>query len=292
MSASVFRFLVPIDFSRQSLVVLEQASNLAKYYNADVVLLHVVEDIGLLSKIFTKKIDERELANALEAKLKKLARDMAVKMDVNIEAVVKHGTVYDKILETAESFEITMIVMSALESSGLKKRFIASNTLRVVKQSPCPVITVKGRHHRDGCKNLILPLDMTKGTKQKITHAIEFTKVFNDTKIWIVSVLKTPKKELVEDVASKLEEVKLQIENKGIDCSAAIVKIIKGEDSVPQAIIDYAEKANGDCIVMMTQQEEEPIEHFLDAIPQFVINNSEIPVMSIVPMVKRIKSVF
>lgn len=275
------------------MVLLEQASNLAKYYHADVILLHVVEDIGLLSKIFARKIDEQELVNSLEAKLNKLAMDMAERMGVAIESMIQQGgTVYDNILNTALKIDATLIMMSALEGSSLKKRFIASHTLRVVKQSHCPVITIKGRHHREGCKNLILPLDMTRETEQKIRHAIEFTKVFKDTKIWIVSVLKTPKKEVIKDITSHLEDVKLQIENKGIDCFAAIVKIIKGEDSVPQAIIDYAEKVNGDCIVMMTQQEKEPNENFLDAVPQFIINNSEIPVMSIVPRAKSGKDIF
>ena len=34
----------------------------------------------------------------------------------------------------------------------------------------CPVITIKGKDHIEGCDNIILPLDLEKETKEKVSY--------------------------------------------------------------------------------------------------------------------------
>ncbi len=48
------KILVPIDFSEQSLIALEQSYNLAREYHAEITLLNVIEEGGMLSKVFLK----------------------------------------------------------------------------------------------------------------------------------------------------------------------------------------------------------------------------------------------
>ena len=40
-----------------------------------------------------------------------------------------------------------------------------NKAIRVVSKSPCPVITIKGKEHFNGCRTIILPLDLEKETK-------------------------------------------------------------------------------------------------------------------------------
>ena len=77
--------------------------------------------------------------------------------------------------------------------------------------------------------------------------------------------------------------VKQHIEREGIQCTAEIVKILKSEESLSNAVIKYAEKISADLIMIMTQQENEIKQLFIGSKAKEVIKNSEIPVLSIKP---------
>ena len=174
--------------------------------------------------------------------------------------------------------------------SGMK-RFIGSNALRVVRSSKIPVISIKGQHHRKGCQNIILPLDLTKETKEKVNKAIEFAKRFGST-IRVVSVLFTSDEFIVNRLTRQLDQVKKFIEKSAVECSAEIIKSTKGSESLAEVIIDYANKAKGDLVIIMTQQETDYTEYFIGSSAQEIINHSDIPVLSIIPSPSKDTSVF
>ena len=70
MSLLKNKILVPLDFSEQSLIALEQSYNLAKIANAEIVLLYVMEEPTGLLKLFAKPTDEVRLF--IEEKLEDL----------------------------------------------------------------------------------------------------------------------------------------------------------------------------------------------------------------------------
>ncbi len=167
-------------------------------------------------------------------------------------------------------------------ATGFKSQFIGSNTMRVIKQSPCAVLTIRGKEHRPGCDKIILPLDLTKETTQKVEMAIDFAKMFNST-IYAVSILNTIDQAVIDPLSKQMEEVAGEIQQSGVTCEAAIVKTVKGEDSLPKAIIGYAEKMEADLIMIMTQQETDPTEYFIGSRAQTIINKSLVPVLSLLP---------
>jgi nucleotide-binding universal stress UspA family protein len=178
-----------------------------------------------------------------------------------------------------------MIIMGTHGSVGLKKRFIGSNALRVVKEAKCPVVTIKGKHPREGCKNIVLPIDLTKDTREKVNSAIELGKLYGAT-IRVVSVLFTLDEFVVNRLTRQMEQVKNFIKKAGVKCTAEMIKVIKGHETLAHAVIDYSNKVDADLIMIMTQQEGEITPLFIGSTAQGIINNSDIPVMSIVPMVK------
>ena len=58
----------------------------------------------------------------------------------------------------------------------------------MVRSAKCPVITIKGKDHKEGCDNIILPLDLEKETKEKVSYALEYARYWNAT-VRIVSVV-------------------------------------------------------------------------------------------------------
>ena len=166
MSISTSKILVPIGFSAQSIIALGQAFNLAKIKKSEVVLLSVVEEQSMMQSLF---LDDKsqELQLKVNQKLQEIGKEYGEKYGVRVETLVAKGKVYNQINEVAEMISADLIVMGTDGSAGSAKKIMGSNAERVVRLAHCPVITIKGKDHREGCENIILPLDLEKQTKEK-----------------------------------------------------------------------------------------------------------------------------
>lgn len=285
------KILVPIDFSEQSLIALEQSYNLAREYHAEITLLNVIEEGGMLAKFFSNQQHD-DLKKKVQDQLDALAVDVEKKSGVKVNVIIAKGSTYDKIAEVAEMINATLIVMGTNGDAGLKKKFIGSNALRVVRESTVPVITIKGKHHRNGCNTIVLPLDLSKETREKVDKAVEFSRLFHGAVVRVVSVLFTTDEFVVNRITRQLGQVKSFLEKENVECTAEIIKGIKGEETLAQNILEYAVKVEGDLLMIMTQQEIDFTEFFIGSSAQEIINHSKIPVLSIRPQVKKDTSVF
>lgn len=277
--------LVPLDFSEQSFIALEQAANLCRTFHSDLHVLSVIEDDFSLRRLFVES-DKAKIVAQLKDKLSVVVKEKSEAFGVRITSHVETGTIYEQIVKKADDLNATIIVMGTTGTTTLKKKFIGSNALRVVRESHVPVITIKGKHHRKGCQNIILPLDLTKETKEKVTKAIEFAKRFGSV-VRVVSVLMTNDEFVVNRLTRQLDQVKKTIEATGVDCTAEIVRDTSGSNSLADSIIDYANKSKGDLIMIMTQQELDFTDYFIGSSAQGVIDGSDIPVLSIIPSPKK-----
>lgn len=274
------KILVPIDFSDQSLIALSQSYNLAKMIDAEIILLYVIEEVNPMIKRLYKELDG--IHDAVLSNLKNLAEEKSKATGLKIAVEIEEGKIYAKITEVAKRLDITFIIMGT--KGGESSKFIGSNANKVVKTAPCPVITIKGKSHNQGCERIVLPLDLTKETSDKVNQAVFFAKLFK-AEIYIVSILLTGKEEVVNKLKDQLTIVKQYITRQNVACTAEVVKILKSEESLSNAVIKYAEKNNADLIMIMTQQENEIKQLFIGSKVKEVIKNSDIPVLSIKPSV-------
>ena len=286
MNSSTNQILIPVDFSDQAILALNQSYNLAKFYKAELTLLYVIDEGNTVNKIFNKPIDEEALKKQIEKKLGELGEGVSKKHNIKVNTLIAKGHVYDKILEVSTMIRAKMIIMGTNGTLGLKKRFIGSNALRVVKEASCPVVTIKGKHPREGCKNIVLPIDVSKESREKVDNAIELGKLYGAT-IRVVSVLFTHDEFVVNRLTRQMEQVKTFIKKAGVKCTAEMIKTSRAHETLAHAIIDYSNKVEADLIMIMTQQEGEITPLFIGSTAQGIINHAETPVMSIVPVIKR-----
>ena len=65
------------------------------------------------------------------------------------------------------------------------------------------------------------------------------------------------------------------------------IELVKTEGrSLPKAIIDYSKDNEADLIIIMTQQENDFTTYFIGSAAQSILYNSDIPVMSVCPVIK------
>jgi nucleotide-binding universal stress UspA family protein len=278
MSAS--KILVPIGFSEQSMIALGQAFNLAKIKKSDIVLLSVIEEQSIMQSLFLDDKSDK-LKEKVKNKLEEIAIEYSAKYVVDVDTMVAQGKVYEQINEVSEMIAADLIVMGTNGDQGRTRKFIGSNAEKVVRLSKCPVITIKGKDHRDGCENIILPLDLEKQTKEKVTYALEYARYWNAT-IRVVSVVLRDNQEVRERLSKTINQVKQFIADAGVKCTA---ELIEGEkkQTLGDFVFEYEKRFDADLIMIMNKKEELSLSNNISVTARYIINNSKIPVMSIRP---------
>jgi nucleotide-binding universal stress UspA family protein len=281
--------LVPVDFSEQSLVALHHAEVVTRAMSGELHVLYVMEEQGVLSTLFSDK-DIDALTEQVWEKMNALTDKLAAS-SIHANSMVGKGKIYEEVVRVAELIGASFIIMGTNGADGLKKRFIGSNALRVVRESRIPVISIKGQPKKDGFKSIILPLDLTKETRQKVNKAIELSRQFGAT-VHVVSILLSDDEEILSKLEMQLKQVENFMINANVDCTAEMIHAPKGASDLGEQVMIYAREKKGDMIMIMTQQETDVTDLFVGSAAQEIINTSEIPVCSIVPQVLRNTSVF
>lgn len=139
------KILVPVDFSDRSNEALEYALDLAKVLGAEIVLLHVYEvpvvgfpDGGML---VTAEIAARIMTAATDA-LASLVESKA-KTGVPITSKLEQGDAWRQIIESIGTTGATLVVMATSGRRGLPRALLGSVAEKVVRTSPCPVLTLR-----------------------------------------------------------------------------------------------------------------------------------------------------
>lgn len=279
--------MVAVDFEEQSLKAVKQSYHLAKLFDAELILLHVVEETNIMKSFFSHEEYYRKIL--LKAKerlneLEKIAKEMFVDSNIHVNSLIAKGKPYEQIIQAAIDNEVILIIIGKNNDiEKLQRKFIGSNTFNVIREAPCPVISIKGDDYFNEFRNILLPLDFTKPIQRPIQHAIKLGGYFGST-INILSVLPRDNKmnKLFKQV--QLTQVKNMITRNGLRCTAEIVES-KGEP-VCKTIIKHAGKTDADLIIVITQQKKHFVPFFIGSTAQEIIYKSEIPVFSVIPSVK------
>jgi nucleotide-binding universal stress UspA family protein len=150
--ATIKNILCPIDFSECSHQALDYAIDLAKTLGANMRLLHVYQDpissipfaiggtAGLPTAPIELIVEARKQRDAEIARMQQVCRDRGISTEVEeIE-----GAPALTIVMAAEDHKVDLIVMGTHGRTGIAHAMVGSIAERVVRLSPCPVLTVRG----------------------------------------------------------------------------------------------------------------------------------------------------
>ncbi len=275
------KILLPFDFGEQSTIALDQSYNIARMINAEIIILHVITENNALWGLFSKN-EQDDLVEKLKSKLIDFAGHIEKKSGVKITPLVEKGKLVNTILDTAERLNVKFLIIGTASSTDMKQKVVGSNSLRIIREARCPVITIKGKNHKEGCRNIVLPLDFTKETREKVTNTIYIAKYFNSI-VHTVTMNSTSDTYLMNRLKLQLTQVSEFIEAQGIKCTQNFLNTQAGNANMCKALLDFSHKVDADLIIIMTQQETEVIKYFVGSLAKEIIHNSDIPVMSIVP---------
>lgn len=140
------KILMPTDLSENSKAPLEYALALADKFDAEMHLLHVIQDAASLIA------GPDGFYSVPEGFYQEMRDDAVRRLDEFVEPArrpgkgvvreIKEGAPFVEIIRYARKQGIDLIVMGTHGRSGLSHLLIGSVAERVVRKAPCPVLTV------------------------------------------------------------------------------------------------------------------------------------------------------
>jgi nucleotide-binding universal stress UspA family protein len=145
-SPTFHQILVPIDFSDCSATAFEYAVALGQKFGTRITLLHVVEPAvypeNYLVAPTTLDDTNQNLIGAGRERLAHL-RERGKSLGLTIDTLVRMGRAQSEIGDTAKAIGADLIIMGTHGHGGLKHVLLGGTAERVVRQAPCPVLTVR-----------------------------------------------------------------------------------------------------------------------------------------------------
>lgn len=139
------RIVCPTDFSPTAARAVDYAAEMARTFDAELTLLHVVPEMNYPLRSFGMASAfphlREELHQRANDELQKVKTALGPKTKAT--AVLRDGESHVQVLDCAKSIGADLIVMGTHGHTGLKHAFLGSTAEKVVRLSECPVLTVR-----------------------------------------------------------------------------------------------------------------------------------------------------
>lgn len=138
--------LFPTDFSEGSAEALKYAVEFTNRYGAKLYVLHVIYDVAKASGWYVPHVSMDAIYKDIQEGARKELDNFGVNELgglKNIERIVQTGVPYQEIGNCAVKNKIDMIIIGTHGRTGIDRILFGSTTAQVVRNAPCPVLTVR-----------------------------------------------------------------------------------------------------------------------------------------------------
>lgn len=278
------KILVPTDFSKTAQIAVDVASDIAKKANAELILLHVVEEAsgssfnitgevdvstGWEDRIFTMKLIERSKKQMAKLFDGVKANGLKVKQEMRL------GTAFHGMRDIIAEQKVDLVVMGTAGHSKMEEMIIGSNTEKVVRHAKCPVLTVHKKPTTTDFKNIVYATAMGRD-EEVFSRIVRRTQQLYDSTIHLVRI-NTPGNFQRDAVIRKYMEDfarKLQLKNFTIN--------IFNDLTEEEGIIYFSESVDADLIAMATHGRTGFAHVLAGSIAEDVVSHSKRPVLTFV----------
>ena len=272
------KIIVPIDFSEHSEYALETAAKLAKKYDAELLVLHMLE---MSDVMFTASDDLQNQKAAFFLQLAEqkfedfLNKDYL--QDIEVTPIVKHFKVFSEVNDVAAENNADLIVMGSHGATGVREFFVGSNTERVVRNAQVPVLVIKQKMPDINFEDVVYASDFS----------VESIEVYHKASL------------LFNAIGAKPYFVHVNLPNEQFRSSAEIEKKVvdffqKAEGNldklddvyyvddytIEDGILNFANKIGADLIAVPTHGRKGLAHFFEGSISEDVANHATLPVMT------------
>ncbi|MBA3682390.1 MAG: universal stress protein [Bacteroidetes bacterium] len=278
------KILIPVDFSDTSLLAIKHGAFTAQLTQGNMYLLHVINIQFFSQDMFLPSVSvhsQTDFEKVAQEKLMQLGQEVQAEYGIKVECITKIGSPNKEITDIAKEVGATLIVMGTHGYSAIEELVIGSTALKVITKAPCPTMAMNSEADHKGYNKILLPIDTSAHSRQKVNYAVTMAKQFSAS-VHAIALLDNNE----ESEKPAMELILHQIDNvakrEGVAYHHDIVSKVKNRAT---ATVDYANKIGADLIVIMTDQDAELSGFFLGPYSQQVIHLSKVPVICIRPVV-------
>src|SRR6185437_7386726 len=174
------KILIPIDFSDTSLEAIKHACLILKYNAGEIILLHVHKKRDVLDFISPEhEANDTLVTNFVSKKLEELAEKIRGEEGLRVSTIISTGNITTEVMNAVERNKIDLIIMGTRGRDSDNNKFMGSNAYRVITKSKIPVIAVHSCYNKPSYQNILIPIDTSEHTRQKVDSAIYLAKKLN-----------------------------------------------------------------------------------------------------------------
>ncbi len=153
MSLTFQQVLFPTDFSELSNAALAYARLIAGTFGAQLHCLHVVDDAyQYWSAMGPESIPvgppPEDLLELGRTRMEKFHTEKLGEMEQRVVTQVTLGRPFAEIIAYAREHKVDLIIMGTHGRGAIAHMLLGSTTEKVVRKSPCPVLTIRGSEHQ------------------------------------------------------------------------------------------------------------------------------------------------
>lgn len=275
--AMVKKILVPTDFSQDSLHALKAAAKLAKRYDAEIFLFHLIELPGIMIDGVNEGV-RSELPQAIY--FMKLAHQEFEKLmkspfleGIKVYEKAEFHNGFEDINTIVQKHEADLIVMGSHGKNGLPNIFIGSSTEKVVRNSKVPVLIIKKDHAKFKLRNFVFASDFQDDNIGPIKSALAIAKREKST-VHLLFV-NTPgsfqtTEEIMEAYEAFAEKLGEELPRPTIYC----------DRTIERGILNFSQLINADLIAIGTHGRKGLAHFFNGSISEDLMHHAKRPVMT------------
>jgi nucleotide-binding universal stress UspA family protein len=264
--------IVPIDFSKESLNGLELALLFTKRQFTNIQMVYVQKK----SSDYNSPGYFAEEKKYAEKKFKEVIGKYAPKLknDSKLRFIIKSGSIYKEIVNQVESYSEAMVVASTHGGSGFEEFFIGSNAYKILSATDRPVMTIRKNKCPNDIHKIVLPIDITVDSRQKVPFTADLAFLFG-AEIHLITISSSKSKKLEHRLKSYSLQVEKYLNSRRIPYKR---KSLYGNNIV-DLIVVYADSVDADLISIMKEQPKSL--NFLGNITQQILNRATTPVLTL-----------
>lgn len=273
------KILVPTDFSDQAEYALKVAAQLARKFDSEIYLLHMLElPLQLIDPVqgsnthnLPESIFFMKLAHQRFAKL--MAKPFL--KDIKIKETVMFHQAFEGIKEVSEERECDLIVMGSHGASGLKEMFIGSNTEKVVRSSTIPVLVIKKDQPEFKVEDFVFATDADEANRHTLQHAAEIAKKLS-ARLHLLFI-NTPNNFITSKEAYEM------LERFTTDSTVDVNNIkmhVYNDTSVEKGILNFARNMDAGLIGISTHGRKGIAHFFNGSVSEDLVNHANRPVVT------------
>jgi nucleotide-binding universal stress UspA family protein len=252
--------LVPTDFSAESHHAFEVAVRLAARTGARVLLLHAVElpetasfstyggPVGTESPAHSGSIADVFVIKLLQATkgrmLHLMAEAVAIAPAVVVQDFVQATRLSEALASTFKHQAIDLVVIGAQGHSASEHFFFGSNTERLVRTAPCPVLAVKHPAGEFRVQQLVFPSDFSAEADRAVPELRRLQALFPEAMLQLLCVVSGDSRE-----PAALEKMRAFAERHHL---ARFDTNVRVSGSPSTGITHFAQQVQADLVLLPT----------------------------------------